>query len=147
MAAMMNSTIAIISSVNAQLLNWIDCTMTTGKRDTMLVKMISDIPLPIPRCVISSPNHMMSAVPAMSDTTITRLVNQNGGSPGPEVGSAPGTLRNSVSRPSDDIVAMPRVMYRVTCVILRCPASPSLDHCSTLGITPCRSCMMIDEVM
>ena len=75
--------------------------MATGKRATMLAKMSSDMPLPIPRCVISSPIHMMSAVPAISEMTITRLVNQNGGSPGPDVGSAPGTLRNSVSRPID----------------------------------------------
>ena len=32
---------------------------------TMLTKMISDIPLPMPRWVISSPSHMMSAVPAV----------------------------------------------------------------------------------
>ena len=32
-----------------------------------LVKIRTDIPLPIPRCVMSSPIHMISAVPAVSD--------------------------------------------------------------------------------
>ena len=32
---------------------------------TMLTKMISDMPLPTPLCVINSPSHMMSAVPAV----------------------------------------------------------------------------------
>ena len=37
---------------------------------TMLTKMISDIPLPMPRCEISSPSHMMKAVPAVSVITM-----------------------------------------------------------------------------
>ncbi len=32
----------------------------------MPVKMISDIPLPMPRSVICSPSHMMKAVPVVS---------------------------------------------------------------------------------
>ena len=44
----------------------------------MLMKMISDMPLPTPRCVMSSPIHMMNAVPATSVNTMTTLVSQCG---------------------------------------------------------------------
>ena len=37
----------------------------------MLAKIISEIPLPIPRWVISSPNHISMIVPAVSARTIT----------------------------------------------------------------------------
>jgi hypothetical protein len=36
----------------------------------MPAKMISDIPLPIPRSVICSPSHIMKAVPAVSVMTV-----------------------------------------------------------------------------
>ena len=36
------------------------------------VKISSDMPLPTPRSVISSPNHMITAVPAVIVTTSTR---------------------------------------------------------------------------
>ena len=39
-----------------------------GIAATMLAKMISEIPLPIPRCVMSSPSHITRVVPA------TRLI-------------------------------------------------------------------------
>ena len=52
--------------------------MADGTRDTMLMKMISDMPLPTPRCVMSSPIHMMSAVPTTSVNTTTMLVSQCG---------------------------------------------------------------------
>ena len=38
----------------------------------MLTKMMSDMPLPTPRCVMSSPIHMMNAVPATNVNT-TRI--------------------------------------------------------------------------
>ncbi|CAB4661957.1 unannotated protein [freshwater metagenome] len=37
------------------------------------VKISSDIPLPIPRSVINSPNHMMTAVPAVITVIITKI--------------------------------------------------------------------------
>ncbi len=37
--------------------------------DTTLAKMSSDMPLPMPRCVIVSPIHISSAVPAVSTST------------------------------------------------------------------------------
>ncbi len=36
----------------------------------MPVKMISDMPLPMPRSVICSPSHMMKAVPVVSDMIV-----------------------------------------------------------------------------
>ena len=42
----------------------------------MLTKMISDIPLPIPRWEINSPNHMMNAVPAVR--VITMIITRPG---------------------------------------------------------------------
>ena len=38
------------------------------------VKIMSDMPLPMPRSVMSSPSHMMTAVPAVIVTTMTRKV-------------------------------------------------------------------------
>ncbi len=39
---------------------------------TIPAKMISEIPLPIPRSVICSPSHMMKAVPVVRVTTVVR---------------------------------------------------------------------------
>ena len=39
-----------------------------------LVKIRIDMPLPIPRCVISSPSHMINAVPAVSVSTINAIL-------------------------------------------------------------------------
>ncbi len=41
-----------------------------GIRTTIPAKMISEIPLPIPRSVICSPSHMMNAVPLVSVSTV-----------------------------------------------------------------------------
>jgi hypothetical protein len=38
-----------------------------------LVKIRTDIPLPMPRCVISSPIHMIIAVPAVMIMTISAM--------------------------------------------------------------------------
>ena len=37
------------------------------------VKMSSDMPLPTPRSVMSSPSHMMTAVPAVMTMTMTMM--------------------------------------------------------------------------
>ena len=39
----------------------------------MPVKMISDMPLPMPRSVICSPSHMMNAVPVVSVRIVIRM--------------------------------------------------------------------------
>ena len=41
-----------------------------GKPTTMPAKMMSDMPLPMPRSVICSPSHMMKAVPVVSVSTV-----------------------------------------------------------------------------
>ena len=46
-----------------------DCT-PCGMRATIEAKISSEIPLPIPRWVISSPIHIRSTVPAVSEITI-----------------------------------------------------------------------------
>ena len=44
--------------------------MPLGIRDAIEAKIISEIPFPIPRWVISSPSHISSVVPAVSAITI-----------------------------------------------------------------------------
>ena len=46
--------------------------MPLGSPATMLAKIISEMPLPMPRWVISSPSHMSSTQPAVSVVTITK---------------------------------------------------------------------------
>ena len=46
--------------------------MAFGRPTTMPVKMISDMPLPMPRSLICSPSHMMKAVPVVSDRMVSR---------------------------------------------------------------------------
>ena len=45
----------------------VDLCIALGRPTTMPAKMISDMPLPMPRSVICSPSHMMNAVPVVSD--------------------------------------------------------------------------------
>ena len=44
----------------------------------MPAKMISEIPLPMPRSVICSPSHMMKAVPVVSETMVRKRKPQPG---------------------------------------------------------------------
>ena len=53
-------------------------TTSTGVRATIPMKMMSEIPLPIPRSVIISPSHMMKIVPAV----IVRMVKSRKPNPG-----------------------------------------------------------------
>ena len=62
-------TTVIATPIVVSAVRFIDEKMALGTRDTMLTKMMSDMPLPMPRCVISSPIHMMNAVPATSVNT------------------------------------------------------------------------------
>ena len=43
-----------------------------------MVKISTDMPLPTPRSVISSPSHMMTAVPAVMVMTMVVMVNTDG---------------------------------------------------------------------
>ena len=45
---------------------------------TMPAKMISEMPLPMPRSVICSPSHMMKAVPVVSEIIVIRRKPQPG---------------------------------------------------------------------
>ena len=47
---------------------------SAGMRAAIEVKISTDMPLPIPFSVSSSPSHMISAVPAVSATTSTTVV-------------------------------------------------------------------------
>ncbi len=46
-----------------------------GMRDTIEAKMSSEMPLPIPRWVMSSPIHISSTVPAVSESTMRNTLN------------------------------------------------------------------------
>ena len=47
--------------------NWSNVAITAlGKLTTIPAKMMSDMPLPMPRSVICSPSHMMNMVPVVS---------------------------------------------------------------------------------
>ena len=50
--------------------------MARGRPTTMPAKMISDMPLPMPRSVICSPSHMMNAEPVVS---VRMVISMNAG--------------------------------------------------------------------
>ena len=49
-----------------------------GRPLRMLTKMMSDMPLPTPRCVMTSPSHMMSTAPVTMVTTTTMSMSSSG---------------------------------------------------------------------
>ncbi len=59
----MNRMIGIRLMVNS-------CAAPDGIRETMLMKMMIDMPLPMPRAVMSSPSHMTMTAPATRLVTI-----------------------------------------------------------------------------
>ena len=60
-------------------------TSADGRPATMPAKMMSEMPLPMPRSVICSPSHMMNAVPVVSDS----MVRSSNPSPGFKTTSPP----------------------------------------------------------
>ncbi len=52
--------------------------MALGRPTTMPAKMISDMPLPIPRSLICSPSHMMKAVPVVRVSIVMATKDQPG---------------------------------------------------------------------
>ncbi len=48
--------------------------MPSGMREAIEAKIISEMPLPMPRWVISSPSHIRSTVPAVSEMTIRKTL-------------------------------------------------------------------------
>ncbi len=73
-AAMMTRPMAITTPNTHQPWPLATAHIELGKVATTWVKISSDMPLPIPCSVISSPNHMMTAVPAVMVMTMTRKV-------------------------------------------------------------------------
>ncbi len=113
------------------------------------VKIRMDMPLPMPRSVMSSPIHMTHAVPAVMVSTMTSIC--------PAVVSGtmfsehpwnrlPG-VRASARIDADCSTAKPMVRYRVYWVIVAWPAWPSLRSISSRGMTTASNCKMIDAVM
>src|SRR5260370_27946231 len=118
-----------------------------------VVKISTDMPLPAPRSVISSPSHMMTVVPATMMITIVAMVRTEalgiGGLAPPD---APHPLNRvpdlaSSTYPVDWSTARPTVRYLVYWVILACPACPSCFSVSSRGITTVSSCRMMLAVM
>ena len=100
-----------ISQPFDSLIDQSDC----GKRAAIDVKMSSDIPLPMPRSVMSSPIHMMRPVPAVMVMTMSRMAYQDSlvmrlEQAGAEFEGNSAPLRATVMRVVD--CRMPRAMVR-----------------------------------
>ena len=65
----------------------------------MPAKMISEMPLPMPRSVIRSPSHMMKAVPAVSVITVMKV--NHTPSLGTTIEAMPRFAEGSLLRPMD----------------------------------------------
>ncbi len=113
-----------------------------------MVKMSTDMPLPTPRSVISSPSHMMTAVPAVMQMTMVEMVNTDefGISDLVQLGNRLPDRANAMI-PVDWRMASPMVRYRVYWVILAWPAWPSWRRVSSRGITTASSWRMMLAVM
>ena len=113
----------------------------------MLAKIMSEMPLPMPRWVISSPSHMTMTAPTVSvSTTMTTLRSVKVELPAASTGKAP-WLRNRKTKPMASMSARTAVKYRVYWLTFFCPAGPSFMRASSFGLTMVSSCMMIDAVM
>ena len=113
-----------------------------------MVKISTDMPLPTPRSVISSPSHMMTAVPAVMQMTMVVMVHTDefGISGLVQVGNRlPDRAKAMI--PVDCRMASPIVRYRVYWVILAWPAWPSCRRVSSRGITTASSWRMMLAVM
>ena len=73
-------------------------------RSTMPVKIMSEMPLPMPSSVICSPSHMMKSVPVVSVRTVVKMKERPGSR---TTASSPGRviLVMSVVRPKDWMIA------------------------------------------
>src|SRR5215471_19484829 len=140
------------TEVNGPLV-WKMVNISPGMTAMTCVKIRIDMPLPTPRSVISSPIHMMTAVPATMVITIVAIRNtEASGMIGLsvavhwlELNSVP--LRASSMYPVDCKTARPMVRYLVYWVIFAWPAWPSCLRASSRGITTVSSCKMMLAVM
>ncbi len=69
-----------MSNAETSPISWTDQrrASASGIEATMPAKMMSEMPLPMPRSVICSPSHMMNAVPVVSETMVIRRKAQPG---------------------------------------------------------------------
>ena len=81
---------------------WYSSTTARGSPTTMPVKMISDMPLPMPRSVICSPSHMMNVVPVVS----VSMVISTKPTPGLRTSCSPPIPRCSVMAMPNDCIAL-----------------------------------------
>ena len=95
-------------------------TKALGISATIPEKIISEIPLPIPLCVICSPNHIKNNVPATMVVTVVILKNIPGFITKLADDSKP------TAKPYPWIVANNTVPYLVICEIFFLPISPWL---------------------
>ncbi len=134
------------------------CQPSDGSRAAIEVKISTDMPLPTPRSVMSSPSHMTTPVPAV--IVMTRVASVSGvpsafsGTIGkswhgllvpPRENSCPD--RASATNADACSTASPSVRYRVYCVIFACPDWPSFFSCSRRGMTTVSSWRMMLAVM
>ena len=110
-----------------------------GTLATMPPKIISEIPLPIPFSLISSPSHIRNAVPAESTNTTTVIWKKSVLS------------RYCLKIPSVIPIACTNaratVRYLVYLAIFFLPSTPSLASLSSAGIAIVSSCSTIDAVI
>ena len=117
-----------------------------------MVKISSDMPLPTPRSVISSPSHMITHVPAVMVITIVAMLKTPWLGIRLEHFVVPAMPYKVPDRASETIAvdcstARPHVRYRVYWVIFAWPAWPSCRSVSSRGITTASSCRMMLAVM
>src|SRR5882757_5429765 len=121
-----------------------------GKLDAMATNIRIDMPLPMPRSVISSPSHMTVAVPAVMQVTMVMVVKIDWlGTIWSPLGQLENRLpeRAVATRPVPCSTASATVRYRVYWVIFVVPAWPSFLRASRRGMTTVRSCRMMLAVM
>ena len=62
----------ITTGLSAPVRPWVrNCAKAEGSSATMPAKMISEMPLPMPRSVICSPSHIRNTVPAIKVTIVS----------------------------------------------------------------------------
>ena len=103
------------------------CPINPGKPATIPANMMSEIPFPIPRSVINSPNQMRNIVPATIDTKAAKMAI-------PMVDPSKMLLcLSKVIWPKPCATAIGTVSQWVILFILALPDSPSLEICCNLS--------------
>jgi len=119
--------------------------MPDGRRDTIEAKISSEMPLPMPRWVISSPIHINRTQPAVRQTAIRKIWARRTCSrpirrPGQPVCETETRSRLTGEGETNREIARVLGEYGL-------PTSPSLESFSSDGTHPCSSFRMIEEVM